>query len=302
MKRPLLITLTGLTVLLTCCTEMSLDYRGDEGRVLISPDWGSYTVPGSAACFFYPFSQGSNPLRYDAVDATLFNQALPTGHYQLLGWNTDASGIEFGNLDDRSRAEARMSGGVPPGILYSWHAEDLAVPYRDTLRVQPPVQALVKTLTFHFRMSESEEVVTLEGKLYGVYPSVLLLTGEPSASSSAAASGTSVAFTVTLGTPSRSSSNATLEGSVSVRLLGLLDPKNGLAYDNRLELVLHSSGGTTRSGEVSMNGVLSAILKANGDQLPSEVPVEITVDIQWINSVLVALVTSWKNGEGGGNV
>lgn len=301
MKKTVLFVLTGAVVILTCCTEIALDNRLAEGHVVVSPQWGSLAVPSSAACFFYPLSAGMAPVREGAADALLFRGSLPVGSYALLGWNTDAPGIEFGNLDDINLAEARMSGGVQPGELYSWHVDELVIAYRDTFFVHPSVLALIKTLTFRFRVSGSQNVDALECKLYGAYPSVLLLSGEPSPESSASAPGTSVVFTVPLSSASRAG-DVSLEGSASVRLLGLLDPRNGLSYDNRLELTLHTPDASTRSGEVSMNGVLSEVLKANGDKLPSEVPVEITVDIRWLNSVLVASVTAWKNGEGGGQV
>ncbi len=301
MKKPVLIILAGVATILACCTKKSLEYRSPEGHVVVSPRWGSLSVPSSAACRFYPLSGGSAPVRVETSNASFLSTSLPMGTYSLLGWNTDAPGITFGNLDDINLAEARLSGDVQPGELYSWHAEELEVPDQDTIFVHPSVLSLIKTLTFHFRVGGSEGAESLECRLYGAYPSVLLLSGEPSPQSSASAPGTSVVFIVPLGPVSRAGEEV-LEGSGSARLLGLLDPQNGSLYDNRMELTLHTADGSLRSGEVDMNGVLSELLKANGDELPPEVPIEITVDIRWLDSTLVASVTAWKNGEGGGPV
>ena len=42
----------------SACTERALDYRGDDGMVVITPDWSSFASPSSACYRFYRADDG----------------------------------------------------------------------------------------------------------------------------------------------------------------------------------------------------------------------------------------------------
>lgn len=58
-------------VLLTAfpaCTEIGLDYRKEEGTVVIAPDWSAFACPASACYRFY--AAGSEEAAYESEDAS----------------------------------------------------------------------------------------------------------------------------------------------------------------------------------------------------------------------------------------
>ena len=94
-------------VLLTAfpaCTEIGLDYRKEEGTVVIAPDWSAFACPASACYRFY--AAGSEEAAYEGEDASAesFSLVLPVGGYHLLAYNTDARGVAFTGLEHRSKA------------------------------------------------------------------------------------------------------------------------------------------------------------------------------------------------------
>ena len=76
---------------------------------------------------------------------------------------------------------------MQPGNVYSWNVDDVDVPLQGTVQYTPVPRPLVKQMLLHFQVTGMEEAKVLNGKLNGVYPSVLLLSGEPSEQSISAA-------------------------------------------------------------------------------------------------------------------
>lgn len=301
----LLLPLFLLFLLLpVACTENELELRKNEGCVIVSPDWQEYTLPGSVACRVYAESGEATPYTYKEASADVFACSLPPGVYRLLAYNTDAAGVEFAAQQDIAFAEARILPGAQPGDLYAWDVERMEVRLRDTLNFTPVPRPLVKTLHLNFRLAGIGDIESIEGNLYGVYPSVCLLTGKPSAESVEAAPVTSVPFVGEVRQRLSAGNARTIgyEGVSSVRLFGLLDPQGGKLYDNRLKLNLRLPDHEVRQAEVDMNGTLSDILAQNGGEIPPEVPVKIEIEIKWVNSSLVASVKEWTLGEGTGGV
>jgi len=282
------------------CTEVSLGYPSDEGLVRIMPDWTGLSVPSRAACIFFRGGEPSTSYVYREVSPISFSVPLPSGTYRMLAYNSDASGVTYSSLREADSARVSLNSTEQPGGVYAWSGEGLSVLASDTVEVRTVPRALVKTLTLHFQLRGLDDPCSLKGLLSGVYPSLLLFTGEPPASAISSAPQTAVAFSAELSPDTKGSSQ--LSGSSSVRLFGLLDPENGSSYDNRLKLTLYDSEGTSRSAEVGLSGVLTEILAACSGELTVEVPVEISIDLQWTDSALVASVKAWSLGEGSGKV
>lgn len=288
-----------LALLLTGCTEGLLEIRKDEGLVIVSPDWQAYSLPSLAACHFYAEAGTATPHVYKEVAADVFSCSLPPGIYRLLAYNTDVEGVEFVSQENIDCIAARLTSDVQPGELYVWKVARMEVLLRDTLYFSPAPGPLVKTLRLNFRLTGIGNISNIEGTLYGVYPSVCLLTGQPSAESVNAAPGTSVSFIAQV---QHRMKVPDCEAVSSVRLFGLLDPQGGEQYDNRLQLNLRLTDGEVRPAEVDMNEAFSDILAQNGGEIPSELPVDIEIEIRWIGSGLTASVKQWSIGKGEGGV
>lgn len=70
----------------SACTERALDYRGDDGMVVITPDWSSFASPSSACYRFYRADDGKK-VNYGTdmfASAEYFSVVLPVGDYHCL--------------------------------------------------------------------------------------------------------------------------------------------------------------------------------------------------------------------------
>ena len=90
--------------------------------------------------------------------------------------------------------------------------------------------------------------------------------------------------------------------SAEIRLLGLLSPEYGAAYDSRLHLQVRNSGGEMYSASVNMNGTLTDIIRLYAGELPADETVEVELGINLLNAVLTAEVKGWTEGSGEGGV
>lgn len=71
---------------LSACTERALDYRGDDGMVVITPDWSSFASPSSACYRFYRADDGKK-VNYGTdmfASAEYFSVVLPVGDYHFI--------------------------------------------------------------------------------------------------------------------------------------------------------------------------------------------------------------------------
>lgn len=253
-------------IALAACTETALDYRSAEGTVVIAPEWGAFACPATAYYRFYA----------DDGEA-------------VAGYGTDA-------------AEVRLVSEMQPGNVYSWNVDDVDVPLQGTVQYTPVPRPLVKQMLLHFQVTGMEEAKVLNGKLNGVYPSVLLHSGKPSEQSISAAPETNTSFTVTLTRAETRNTEPAYMASAEIRLLGLLSPEYGAAYDSRLHLQVRNSGGEMYSASVNMNGTLTDIIRLYAGELPADETVEVELGINLLNAVLTAEVKGWTEGSGEGGV
>lgn len=232
----------------------------------------------------------------------IFLDNASCGQLSLLAYNTDAHGVAFTGLESRNAAEVRLVSEMQPGNVYSWNVDDVDVPLQGTVQYTPVPRPLVKQMLLHFQVTGMEEAKVLNGKLNGVYPSVLLLSGEPSEQSISAAPETNTSFTVTLTRAETRNTEPAYMASAEIRLLGLLSPEYGAAYDSRLHLQVRNSGGEMYSASVNMNGTLTDIIRLYAGELPADETVEVELGINLLNAVLTAEVKGWTEGSGEGGV
>lgn len=286
------------------CTERGLDYRKEEGTVVIAPDWSAFPCPASACYRFYA-AEGGEAVNGDAdesASAGHFSATLPAGGYRLLAYNTDARGVAFAGMESRNTAEVCLVSDAQPGDVYTWNVDAVDVPLRSTVQYTPVPRRLVKQMLLHFEVTGMEEAKVLNGKLNGVYPSVFLLSGEPSEQSMAAAPRTETEFTVTLTRTGTRNAEPAYTASADVRLLGMLNPEDGAGYDCRLHLQVRNAVGEAYSAAVDMNATLTDIISLHEGELPVDETIEVEISVNLLDMALTAAVRGWTEGSGEGEV
>lgn len=298
-----------LPFFLSACTQLDLDHRKAEGTVAIVPVWDALSRPASACYHFYT-ADGEEPVhKGEEVPAESYSLVLPVGGYHALAYNTDALGVTFTGLERRHSAEVRLASDAHPEGIYSWNVDNLEVPLRSTVEHKPVPRNLVKRMTLHFLITGVESSMKLNGRLNGVYPSLLLLSGAPSAASSAAAPETSVRFSATPAParaggegPALQASPSTFLASADIRLLGLLSPEYGSRYDCRLYLQVSGASGDRYEASVDMNRTVTEIIASYDGELPPDKTIEVSIGVNLLNTVLTAAVKGWTEGSGEGEV
>lgn len=304
MKATVIILMVVPAMFFSACTERGLDYHKEEGRIIVTPDWSNYACPSSACYGFYKEdgTAVTGVVQAATVPADCFSTWLPVGNYRLLAYNNDVPGVDYTGLENIASAEVILASSAQPAEVYSWSADGIEVSLCDTVRLNPSPRRLVKRMVLHFRVSGLEEVEILHGELNGVYPSLRLLTAEPSTQSIATAPETKTEFSAALTRLSVRSAETVYIASAELRLFGLLSPKDGECYNCRLNMKLHGAAGSVYDTTLNMDGVLTEIINIHAGALPEEEPVEVNIGIKWVDSTLVAMVNGWTEGSGEGEV
>lgn len=308
MKVKLILLLLLVFLGLHSCTLGSVDYRTDQGKVIVRPDWSGYDLPVGTRFYFYNMDGVSAPIEADG-SAEGFSGMLPSGNYKMVAYNTDATQVEFQAMEkfetasvhalpNTRRMETR-AGDVrcilQPQNLYALTIGKIEVKYLNTTEVSVIPQPLTKTIRLQFSLTgdgvgNSKKV---SGELCGVYPTLLLATGEPTSESVNSCPNTTTAFTVSLNEN---------QGTAEVKVFGLLDPEDGTSYTNRLTLSITDKDNKVRNAEVDLSEAISSVIKDNGGTIPVEIPINIDVEIKMVDAVLHVKVTPWKEDTGSGEV
>lgn len=287
-----------LTVCLAACTKITIEERPTEGDVNLSMDWTEQVAPAGMRFYFYPMSTATraeeNAPLVREVSASGFVGTLPVGSYRVLAVNTDASGLELIDTNRFETATGVMKSlGAPCGSLYTWKMDSLLVRYDTGVKETGAASSLTRMLSFRFSL-EGAGLRSLTGAVCGFYPSVLLATGAPSAASAAAAPTTEAAFNVALNGD---------KGYAELHTLGVLPPRNGVAYQHLLRLTATTLGGKEQELNVDLSNTITDILSENGGSLPVDVPVEVLLEVAAGNQVeLTARVTGWQPATGKGEI
>lgn len=308
MKVKFVLLLLLLFMGLHSCTMGSVDYRADEGKVIVRPDWSGYAVPAGTKFYFYNTNGTVEPIEADA-SAEGYVGLLPAGTYKMVAYNTDATQVEFQSMHKyetasvhalpNTRRMVSRAGDVrcilQPENLYALTLGKIEVKYMETTEMSVVPQPLTKTIRLQFTLSgdgvgDSKKV---SGELCGVYSTLLLATGQPTAESVNTCPNTTTAFDVKL---------EENKGMAEVKVFGLLDPEDGTSYTNRLNIEVTDKKNQVRSAEIDLSEAISGVIKENGGTIPVEIPIEIEVEVKMINTTLTVKVKPWKSGTGSGEV
>ena len=268
-----------------------------EGSVSLSLASGDQ--PGALAYYFYG-SNGklsSGPLSCDG-QGNFKNDKFSVGTYRVLAVSASPSGVELRGMDTHSAASACLSASPTnrsanltlvsqPGVVYSAVVKDEVKVDADVPASHvPALTLLTRSLSLPFSLENGlgSDVVSIDGILQGVCPSVNLSTGVP-VSLVADCINTAVAFAAT-GTGN--------QRSATISLFGICNPQGGDAYTNTLKLTLTFANGATEELEVDLTDALTEAIDANQGVLPGDVEFPVVFSRTPIG--LTVLVGDWSVG------
>ena len=296
----------AIGILLLSCTE-NKDLQQREvspevttGRVIVTPQWGTGLQPEALRYVFYPAGNASG--QAVGLDGTVAGCEgdMPAGTYRVLAYNTGVAGVRFAGLDSYGTAAVELIAtatrtdgltlvGEPSQVYAATVAGELTVVAGQQTESSVPVRSLMHTLVFNFTIGNGFPLNRLGSTLCGVYPSVLLATGEPTQAALQAAPGVAIRFAPEF----QSATGATAEVCVP----GLLDPRGGTVYNNVLALDMTTTDDEHYTSTVDLNSALTEILADNGGTLPVEVPVEMDIRVERTAVGLSTTVAGWQIGE-----
>lgn len=311
MKRENLLLLLGCAAFFSC-TRVELTPAPGKVDVAVHTDWGSLPPASGMEYCFYPTGGGA-AVKTEGTGGG-GETTLPPGSYRLLAYNTGTANISFTGMDSYDTATASATvdtapdaaspaagtraGGMvfvkQPSALYAGTGpEELVVPRLDPVEASISMKQLTRTLRLKFKLDDTEGVDTLEGYINGVYPSLLLSTGEATEAAKEAAPQVATAFAAPA---------ARAETTVELSLFGLLAPEGGTAYRSTLRLTLKGADGWRQQADVDLTRVLTDIFKAGGGSFVLEPPT-IEIRVEPTPASLSATVEGWRaGGTGGGTI
>ena len=308
-KVNLLLLLLFFLAGLQSCTMGSVDYRTDEGKVIIRPDWSGYDLPAGTKFYFYNMDGKSTPVEAEG-SAEGYVGMLPSGTYKMVAYNTDATQVEFRSMEkyetaavhalpNTRRSVTRNSDVrciLQPSQLYSLSLGDIKVEYLSTTEKSVKPLPLTKTIRLEFKLTGDgvADAKKISGEICGVYPTLLLATGEPTVESINSCPNTTTAFDVSL---------KDNQGTAEIKVFGLHDPEGGSNYENRLKLAVTDKDNQVRNAEIDLSDVVSDVIQQNGGTIPVEIPIEIQVEIT-LKDVTGMNVTAkpWEEDTGSGEI
>lgn len=303
-RNNLLLLLAGAC--LAACSEVTLTPTPEKATVSLQLEWGEETASRSMKAYFYPTEStpGTSglPVFLEGNGNELTGE-MPEGTYRVITYNTNVTGLTFDRMSAYGTATVSAepvttrAGGMmvaQPSAFYSCALpEEVTTSLLDPLRVTAWPRQLTRNLKLKIELSDIRGVDALTGTLCGIYPSLLLSTGKPSAESVALAPTVKSSFRV---------DNPTKKVEINLRTLGVLNPEGGDNYRSLMELVLLGNDGWQQEATVDMTEVLTDIFSQNKDDLPIETPVEVEVIITPVGMSLEASVKSWVQGNGNGYI
>ncbi len=271
-----------------------------EGRVSLGLASGD--TPGALSYYFYGSDSklAHGPLSCDG-QGNYSNDKFAVGSYRVLAVSASCPGVELRDMDSHSGASVCLSASPAgrsansanltlvsqPGVAYSAVVSgEVKITADATASHTPVVTLLTQSLSLPFSLENGlgGDVVSIDGFLQGVCPSVNLSTGVPVLSVSDCEN-TAVAFSATGEGASR---------SATVSLFGLCNPLGGEAYTNTLRLAVTMANGNTEELTVDLTDVLTDAISENKGSLP--VDFELPVQIERTVIGLAVLVGDWSVG------
>lgn len=297
------------------CTEADMDIAVKQGNLMVHPRW---SAQGVYPCTYVMFNCDTEAFVYHSECASQENeehvtQTLPEGKYRVMAYNNNVDGLEYVFTNNyhqamvrslpKTEARAATTRLAEPSAVYVALSDEVVVVDKENITTRPGLISRTKTLRFTFTLTGINNVARISGALPGVYPSVLLASGQITAEEKKRCPEVAIPF------------NASVEngkGQVVIRLFGILDPADSDSpYSNTLPLTLSDTDGNQITTViVDMNETITNMLKANEGTLPPEESgKEVNIDIQvkpiFGEGNLTATVKSWYTGiqaEGTGSI
>lgn len=307
-KVNLLLLLLFVLAGLQGCTMGSVDYRTDEGKVIIRPDWSGYDLPAGTKFYFYNTDGKSAPVEADG-SAEGYVGMLPSGTYKMVAYNTDATQVEFQSMEKYETASVHALPNtrrsvtrdsdvrciLQPSQLYSLSLGDIKVEYLSTTEREVKPLPLTKTIRLEFRLTGDgvADAKKISGEICGVYPTLLLATGQPTPESISNCPNTTTAFDINL---------ANNQGTAEIKVFGLHDPEGGTNYENRLKLSVTDKDNKVRNAEIDLSDVISDVIDKNGGTIPVEIPIEIQIEVSLKDASLQVKAYPWEKDTGSGEI
>lgn len=307
-KVNLLLLLLFVLAGLQGCTMGSVDYRTDEGKVIIRPDWSGYDLPAGTKFYFYNTDGKSAPVEADG-SAEGYVGMLPSGTYKMVAYNTDATQVEFQSMEKYETASVHALPNtrrsvtrdsdvrciLQPSQLYSLSLGDIKVEYLSTTEREVKPLPLTKTIRLEFRLTGDgvADAKKISGEICGVYPTLLLATGQPTPESISNCPNTTTAFDINL---------ANNQGTAEIKVFGLHDPEGGTNYENRLKLSVTDKDNKVRNAEIDLSDVISDVIDKNGGTIPVEIPIEIQIEVSLKDASLQVKAYPWEEDTGSGEI
>lgn len=307
-KVNLLLLLLFVLAGLQGCTMGVVDYRTDEGKVIIRPDWSGYDLPAGTKFYFYNTDGKSAPVEADG-SAEGYVGMLPSGTYKMVAYNTDATQVEFQSMEKYETASVHALPNtrrsvtrdsdvrciLQPSQLYSLSLGDIKVEYLSTTEREVKPLPLTKTIRLEFRLTGDgvADAKKISGEICGVYPTLLLATGQPTPESISNCPNTTTAFDINL---------ANNQGTAEIKVFGLHDPEGGTNYENRLKLSVTDKDNNVRNAEIDLSDVISDVIDKNGGTIPVEIPIEIQIEVSLKDASLQVKAYPWEEDTGSGEI
>lgn len=300
-----LLLLFLVALMAAACTKAMIENIPDKSGVQVHLDWGNQVIPSGMRFYFYPAEGESVGLVQTETSVAGYEGELSLGRYQLLTYNTDASGVTFLGMENYSTATvstnsvSTRSDGVTlisqPSLLYAGVTEELEVPCFEQVSKTVSPRLLTKTLKLKFNMEQLSGVNRVEGELHGLFSSVLLSTGEATQLVREQAPGVGTSFAMPV---------ASTVATVSISYLGILNPEKGENYKNEMPVTLKGNDGWEQTTKVDLSQVLTDIVSEEpGGGFEFEIEDEIKITVEPTPKGLSAYVISWtRYGDGEGDI
>jgi len=293
-------------LLLTACTKADIHYplqSATDGYVIIEPDQRTLSIPAQSYHFYN--MDGATPPEVLVCDGQgNFRGKLLVGTYLVLASNTGAGYTDFRGMDSYETAvvyDTSLNGYTLPSrsiseavmgcdSVYSIRVEVLDVTAGDTVWHTPVPECLTKSVTLTFTITGNirNQITSLTGTLYGIYPSAHLYYCSTPDEDIAQSPGVHINFTTTAADDDK----PYIRKTCRFNLFGLCNPNGGDTYTNLMPLTV-TVNNTEYDFEIDLTDNLTEILKHYNGVIPLEIPLNIELNLN--DMQITAEVKSWDN-------
>jgi hypothetical protein len=286
-----------MALLVVSCTKAEMSHQ-EPNYVRIHPDQSVYTLP-ALQYHFYNVDTRQAVIVRPGNSKSNFEGTLPEGVYRVIAVNTAAvnTAVTGNVVFDMDSYETANASALPTeqtnsqlstlssqlSTLYSV-VEEIVVPFDTIYQPKPMLLTKQVVLVFLLRDGLDSSVAKLTSILSGVYPSVVLHTGQPSEESINQSPETSIRF---------ETSGRGEQREAQANLFGLCNPQYGNVYRNTLQVDLDMNDGDRQAITIDVTNILSDIIAWNRGVVPPQLTLYIEIKQNAIG--IGGVVTGWSN-------